>query len=178
VTEVLEELRRGSAEAKVDLYRLVYGELRRIASGYMRRQPRDHTLQPTALIHEAWLRLMSGGDPSWNDRSHFLAVAARAMRSILVDLARSRGARRRALDGAREARQGGEGEERVIDVLAVHEALERLESVHPHLSRIVELRFFGGLSTEETARMMEVSERTIYRSWEHARAWLFRAMTT
>jgi RNA polymerase sigma factor (TIGR02999 family) len=179
VTEVLRELRAGAPEAKEELFRIVYDELHRLASAQMRRQRRDHTLQPTALVHEAYLRLMGGPDAPWKHRAHFFGAASRAMRSILVDFARSRRAQKRG---------GGKGripiDERVPseprdpdDVIAVHEALEKLEAIDPQGSRVVELRFFGGLTAAETARVLEVAESTVYRAWEHARTWLYREIT-
>jgi RNA polymerase sigma factor (TIGR02999 family) len=176
VTEVLAELRKGAPEAQEELFRLIYGELRRLADSYMRNQPSDHTLQPTALVNEAYLRLMRGADAPWNDRAHFLTAAARAMRSILVDFARRRKAQKRGggrgkvtLDESAHA-----GKHPSAEVVAVHDALEKLEEVDPQGSRIVELRFFGGLSMEEAARILEISEATAYRSWNLARSWLYR----
>jgi RNA polymerase sigma factor (TIGR02999 family) len=176
VTEVLEELRRNTPGAREELLQLVYGELRRLAASQMRRQPSDHTLEPTALVHEAYLRLMGSEEAPWTDRGHFLTAAARAMRSILVDFARSRaalkrggGSRRITLDENAHA-----GRHASDEVIAVHEALDRLARVDPQGSRVVELRFFGGLTAEETANVMGVAESTVYRAWEHARSWLFR----
>lgn len=177
ITLVLQELREGSTAAREDLFRIVYAELKSLAAAKMRGQPADHTLQPTALVHEAYLRLMGGEAPEWQDRRHFFGSAARAMRSILVDFARSRGALKRG--GARErvsfheeaqASAGDDAEE----ILAVHEALEKLERIDEELSQVVELRFFSGLSVAETAAVLGVTERTVYRSWNQARAWLYR----
>lgn len=178
ITEVLRELRAGSPGAGEELFQAVYAELHRIAAAKMRRQRPDHTLQPTALVHEAYLRLIGSPEASWKDRSHFLAAASRAMRSILVDFARSRGAQKRG--GGRKRITLDEhlhAEPRTPDdVVAVHEALVKLEAVDPQGSRVVELRFFGGLTGAETARVMGVAESTVYRAWEFARAWLFREM--
>jgi len=175
VTEVLAELRRGAAGAREQLFQLVYGELRRIAGAQMRNEPSDHTLTPTALVHEAYLRLL-GTSAEWKDRSHFLTTAARAMRSILVDFARSRraikrGGGDRAIPLENDAQAG---DFRWEETLAVHEALRRLEAVDPEGARVVELRFFGGLGMGEVADVLGVSESTVYRSWTHARAWLYR----
>ena len=178
VTLVLAELRAGKPGAHEELFRVVHGELQRLARSKMRRQPGDHTLQPTALVNEVYLKLMGGADPSWEDRSQFFGSAASAMRSILVDFARSRhalkrrgGRRRITLDeNAHAARNPSE------EVLAVHEALEKLEQIDPRRTKVVELRFFAGLSVEETAVVLGVTERTVYRDWDHARAWLYREM--
>jgi RNA polymerase sigma factor (TIGR02999 family) len=173
VTAVLQELEGGAPEAREELFRLVYAELRRIASAHMRREAKDHTLQPTALVHEAYLKLV-GEAGAWRGRGHFLVAASRAMREILVDHARGRAALRRGggrqrvtlderVDGRRHATD---------ELLAVHEALARLEAIDADWSRVVELRYFGGLTFEEAAEVMGVSLRTVKRLWERARAWL------
>jgi RNA polymerase sigma factor (TIGR02999 family) len=179
VTELLDELRRSRPGADDELFRLVYAELRRLASAQMRRQPRGHTLQPTALVNEAYLRLMRGPEVPWGDRAHFFTAAARAMRTILVDFARRRaaakrggGRRRVPLDETAHA-----GRHAAEEIVAVHEALEKLEAVDPQGSRVVQLRFFGGLTAEETARVMDLAPSTVYRVWEHARTWLFREIS-
>ncbi len=176
VTEILDELREGGSGAREDLYRLVYSELRRLAAAQIRGQKRTPTLEPTALVHEAYLRLMGGPEASWEDRAHFYGSAARAMRLILVDLVRSRLAKKRGGSRLRitfdEARHGTI--DRLEEVLAVHEALERLRGIDEQKSRIVELRFFAGLTIEEIARVLGVTERTVYRAWDRARAWLYR----
>ena len=179
ITEVLAELRRDAPGARDELLRLVYDELRRLAAAQMRRQPSDHTLQPTALVHEAYLKLMGNPEAPWRDRGHFLAAAARAMRSILVDFARSRaavkrGGDRRKMTLAEDAQADHDAPE---EILAVHEALDRLALVDPQGGRVVELRFFGGLTAEETAKVMGVAESTVYRAWEHARSWLYREIS-
>ena len=145
----------------------------------MRRQPSDHTLQPTALVHEAYLKLMGIPDAPWGDRSHFLATAARAMRSILVDFARSRAAEkrgggRRPITFEERAHAGLHPSE---EILLIHEALTQLEAVDRQSSRVVELRFFGGLTAAETARVMGVARSTVFRIWEHARTWLYRELS-
>jgi RNA polymerase sigma factor (TIGR02999 family) len=175
VTRALQELNAGRADAREELFRLVYGELRRLAGAQMAGQPRDHTLQPTALVHEAYLKLL-GGEAAFADRTHFLNAAARAMRSILVDHARTRGRQKRgggtpqvplreSIHGALDPHE---------EVLSVHEALAKLETIDPRRARVVELRYFGGLTFEETARLMEIPERSVYRLWDLARAWLYR----
>jgi RNA polymerase sigma factor (TIGR02999 family) len=175
VTAILDELRRGTPGAKAELFRVVYAELRSLATAAMRRQPPGHTLQPTALVHETYLRLVGDGVRPWEDRAQFFGSAARAMRSILVDFARARAAAKRG---------GGRGRAPLADdhaapkdddeVIAVHEALERLERISAELATVVELRFFGGLTVAETAAALNVTERTVYRMWNQARAWLYR----
>ena len=176
VTEVLEELRRGAPGAQAELFRLVYGELKRLASAQMRAQPPGHTLQPTALVNEAYLRLIGGSQAEYKDRSHFFATAARAMRSILVDFARAkaaqkRGGGRRRITFDEGAHAGQHADEEII---AVHDALEKLEELDGHKARVVELRFFGGLTLEETAEVLGTNISDIHRTWELARTWLFR----
>jgi len=174
VTGILADVQAGSDQAQDQLFRMIYAELRRIASSQMRQQPAGHTLQPTALVHEAYLKLMGGTSLAWNDRTHFLATASRAMRSILVDHARTQMRLKRAGGHQRVPLHSDVAEEPSpeLDVLAVHEALKKFEKLSPDRARVVELRFFGGLSNEETARVLGVTERTIYRMWEFARAWL------
>jgi RNA polymerase sigma factor (TIGR02999 family) len=179
VTEVLAEVREGTPGAQEQLFRLVYGELRRLADAKMRDQPNDHTLTPTALVSEAYLKLLGKTGSSWDDRAHFFRSAARAMRSILVDFARSRKSLKR---GGKRARitldeERHSAKDPAQEVIAVHEALEKLEAIDPQRGRVVELRFFGGLSVEETADVMGVTERTVYRDWDQARAWLYREMS-
>ncbi len=178
VTEILAEVQRGREGAVDDLFRAVYGELRRLAGGYMAGQRADHTLQPTALVNEAYLKLLGGAGGSWEGRSHFLHTAARAMRQILVDHARTRGARKRGGDAVRVTlRETTHGAlDPGVEVLAVHEAMRTLESVDPRKATVVELRYFAGLDLEETAQVMGVNERTVRRLWDRARAWLYREM--
>jgi len=173
-------LRRWGKDGAVDdrLFRAVEGELRRIAAAYMRRERPDHTLQPTALVNEAYLRLVAGA-VAWEDRAHFFAVAARVMRQILVDHARKhraakRGAGRRAGGSvSKVADPAGAGD---IDVLALHLALEDLAKLDPRQASIVELRYFGGLTEEEVARTMDLSAKTIQREVASAKFWLRHRM--
>jgi RNA polymerase sigma factor (TIGR02999 family) len=159
----------------------VYDELRRIAAAYMRRERPGQTIQATALVHEAYLRLAGAGSP-WNDRRHFLGIAARSMRQILVERARARGAQKRwaGLDrvSLRESLVGA-GVRSTEDALlpALDEALTRLEQIDPEQARLVELRYFVGLSIEETADALELSPATLKRRWALARAWLFRELS-
>jgi RNA polymerase sigma-70 factor (ECF subfamily) len=157
---------------------LVYKELRRLAAGYLRREKPGQTLQPTALVHEAYMRLMKDRPDRWQNRAHFCAIAAHSMRQILIERARARGAAKRGgarhrvtLDDAFAA-----GENRSIDLLALDEALERLAALDPEQARLVELRFFGGLTVEETAEAMDISPATVKRHWTIAKAWLTREL--
>ncbi|MEQ1870191.1 MAG: ECF-type sigma factor [Vicinamibacterales bacterium] len=155
----------------------VYDELRRIAASYMRRERPGQTLQPTALVHEAYLRLADAGSP-WTDRRHFIGIAARSMRQILVDRARARGAEKRWAGLDRVSLKDSLVVERPGDAIlpALNEALDRLEVIDPEQARIVELRYFVGLSNEEAADAMQMSPATLKRRWSLARAWLFREL--
>jgi len=179
ITQVLAELRRGDPHAASRLMPLVYEELRALAGRYLRAEAGGHTLQPTALVHEAYLRLVDQTDADWQNRAHFFAVAAQAMRHILVDHARRRGAAKRGGDRRKLAPEVAEGvaTERDEYLLALDEALARLATFDPQHSRIVELRFFGGLTLEETAAVLGISPKTVQRDWIMARAWLHREVT-
>ena len=180
VTRVLDEVARGTPEADTHLLRLVYGELKRIAVAKMAGQSSDHTLQPTALVHEAYLRLLGrgAGDADYADRAHFFTAAAAAMRSILVDHARRKAAAKRAALGPRVTLHPElVGDEDPLErVLQVHEALERMAHDHPRTARVVELLFFAGLTAEEAASALGVSDRTVKRDWRFGRAWLARTL--
>jgi len=178
VTVLLRRMSEGDASASNELLPLIYAELHAMAERLMRDQGASHTLQPTALIHEAWLRMAGGESVDFADRGHFVALAARAMRSALVDHARRKASDKRG--GARERvplEQAAElFSERGSDVLALDEALQRLSAMDPELGRVVELRFFAGLSVEETASILGVSTPTIVRHWRVARMWLHREL--
>jgi RNA polymerase sigma factor (TIGR02999 family) len=174
ITVLLNQLGAGDKEAGDRLFPLVYQELKKMAARYMRAERADHTLQPTALVHEAYLKLVDQSI-EWHNRKHFFAVAAQVMRRILVDFARQassekRGGKRQkiTLDAALAYR-----DDRSNDVIAVDEALMRLEKLDQRQCRVVELRFFAGLSIEETADALELSERTVKREWTLAKAWLY-----
>ena len=157
---------------------VVYQELRRLAASYIRHEKPGQTLQPTALVHEAYLRLMKDRPDRWQNRAHFCAIAAHSMRQILIERARARNAQKRWGETARitleeELVQGGE---RSVDLLALDQAIERLAAFDPEQARIVELRFFGGLTVEETADALDVSPATVKRHWTVARAWLAREL--
>ena len=175
VTRALEGLRAGDPGAADEVFELLYAELRQIAELQMRGQAKGQTLQPTALVHEVYLRLMKG-DAHFEDRKHFLRTAARAMRAVLVDFARRRHAAKRGGNRVRvtlnEALHGDR--EPTAEVLAVHEALDVLAQIDDRQSRVVELRYFGGLSVDETAEALDLSSTSVQRLWKMARAWLLR----
>lgn len=176
ITQLLKEWSAGDRRALDRLTPLVYEELRRQAARYLRRERAGHTLQTTALINEAYLRLIGARDVRWQSRAHFFAIAANLMRRVLVEHARRRDAGKRG--GSQVRVQLDEAlavaDETDVDLLAVDEALDRLAAVDPQQARVVELRFFGGLSVEETARALGVSPKTVKRDWSVARAWLRR----
>lgn len=175
VTQLLIELRAGKRDAEAKLVPLVYTELRRLAASYLRGERIDHTLQPTALVHEAYLRLTKLHDVDWQSRSHFFATAATVMRRILVDHARARNANKR--EGGRDAVSLEEAlvvsPARSAQLIALDDALNRLAKLDFRRSKIVELRFFGGLSEEEIGEVLGVSARTVKRDWRVAKAWLY-----
>jgi RNA polymerase sigma factor (TIGR02999 family) len=175
ITQLLIAWSEGGRDALDHLLPLVYADLRRQASRYMRRESPGHPLQPTALVHEAYLRLIDQRRVKWRNRAHFYGVAAGMMRRVLVDDARARLAEKRGDGWERvtlsevEAKPAGLGE---VDVLALHDALERLAAFDPRKARIVELRYFGGLTIEEAAEVIDISEATVVREWTIAKAWL------
>jgi RNA polymerase sigma factor (TIGR02999 family) len=174
VTKLLASWGQGNAEALEELMPLVYGELRRLAASYLRRERSDHTLQPTALVHEAYLRLVEQKDVQWRDRSHFFAITAQLMRRILVDHARTHLAEKRG-SGAPKVPLTEVivmSQQRPAELLALDESLTRLASLDAQQSRIVELRTFGGLTVEETAEVLGISPATVKRDWSMAKAWL------
>lgn len=178
VTQLLGRWRSGDREALDSLIPLVYDELRGIAQYYLRNERPEHTLQSTALVHEAYVRMIKQDLPQWQNRAHFFAVAAQIMRQILVDHARAYRAGKRgggicnvALDDAEESAQKVD-----VDILALDEALKTLSTMDAQQSKIVELKFFGGLSIEDTAEVLGVSSSTVKRDWITARAWLHREL--
>lgn len=179
ITRLLLNWREGDKTALDRLVPLVYREMRRLAGYYMRRQRADHTLQTSALINEAYLRLIDHKNMRWENRAHFYAVAAQAMRRILVDHARSRGYQKRGGGALKvsfdEAAIGAE--ERAAELIALDDALKDLAAMDPRKSQIVELRYFGGLSVDETAEVIGVSAVTIMREWRSAKGWLLRAIS-
>lgn len=179
VTMLLAEIARGEAGAAERLFPVVYGELRRIAAMQMRAERKDHTLEPTALVNEAFLRLVGAAGLQPKSRAHFFAIAAQAMRRILVDHARRRKAQKRgagerpaALRDVAEAASDPDGY-----VVALNQALDELAEVDPRQARVVELRFFGGLTIAETADALEIGHATVERDWHMAKAWLHRRIS-
>ncbi len=180
ITRLLAEWERGDPDALDALTPAVYGELHRIAHRYMRRERPDHTLQTSALINEAYIRLIDQREAHWQNRAHFFAIASKLMRRVLVDHARAK----------RYAKRGGNpvqvsldeematSENQGPDLVALDDALKDLEAMDPRKSRIVEMRFFGGVSLEEAAEAMAISVPTVEREWRFARAWLRRAITS
>ena len=180
ITELLRAWGDGKSEAMDELLPLVYDDLRRRAAGYLRQERPDHTLQTTALVHEAYLKLVDQREVDWKNRDHFFAIAAQAMRRILVDHAKSR----------HRAKRGGEAEDvrledellaaadaNGIDIAALDEALSRLAAFDPQQEKLVELRYFAGLSLDETAKALDISRATAAREWQVAKAWLYRELT-
>ena len=176
ITRLLGEWAKGNQQALQELTPLVYGELRQLATSYLRKERRDHTLQPTALVHEAYLRLVDQKSPSWQSRSHFFAVAARLMREILVDHARRRQAGKRAGRKVPLEEAVSFERERSADLLALDSGLSALEKLDARKCKAVELRYFGGLSMDEIARTLDVSSVTVRRDLKLAEAWLHREM--
>ena len=174
ITRLLGELKSGDKTAESRLLEVVYPELRRIARGYLSRESCGHTLQPTALVNEVYLQLAGQMDKDWQNRSHFFAVAAQSMRRILVDYARSKKAAKR--EGNRQKLQLTDAlavtDDRLDEILSIDTALDRLAEFDPRGSKVVVLRFFGGMSEAEVAQVLQVAPRTIRRDWNVAKAWL------
>jgi RNA polymerase sigma factor (TIGR02999 family) len=180
ITRLLKAWGRGDESALDRLTPLVYDELKRLARRYARHERADHTLQGTALVNEAYLRLVDVAGVEWQDRNHFFAVASRIMRRILVDAARARGAQKRGGGAGVEAHSSSidfdqfaaASSERARELVALDDALVELAKVDPRRASVIEMRFFGGLSVEETAEALQVSPQTVMRDWKLARAWL------
>jgi len=180
VTELLLELSGGSQAAVDELIPFLYQELKRLAAAQLRHERPDHTLQVTALVHEAYLKLVDQRQANWRNRAHFFAVAARVMRRILLDYAKERtrgkrggNARKTSLDEALVV-----SHDRAFELVEIDEALDRLKALDQRQAQVVEMRFFGGLSVEETAEALGVSEPTVKREWAMAKAWLYREIFT
>lgn len=185
IAALLRRINEGDHSAKEELFVLVYDQLRRLAGGHFRGKPANHTLQPTALVHEAFMRLMRA-EGGFQDRAHFFAVASVAMRQVLTDHARRRNAAKRGAgervtwndeDSESAAAtvaitDGSSPDQHVVDILALDKALTKLATLQPRQARIVELRYFGGLTVEAVADLLKLSRQTIEKEWRHARAWL------
>jgi len=179
VTQLLVAWGKGDEVARGQLMTLVYEELHRLAHRYMTRESPGHTLQTSALVNEAFVRLVDQKNVRWQNRAHFFGIAAQMMRRILVDYARSRSSEKRGAGAPALTLDEGliVSDERSAEVVAVHEALEQLSKLDPRKEQVVELRFFGGLSIEETAEVLGVSPGTVMRDWTLAKAWLRREMS-
>lgn len=184
ITQLLKAWGRGDATALDRLAPLVYEHLRRLARGYVRRETHRQDLQGTALVHEAYIRLIDGAQVDWRDRGHFFAVAAQVMRRILIDAARARASLKRGGEVARVDRASAfefdgvaaPGSDRATTLCALDDALTSLAQIDERRAKVIELRFFGGLTVEETAQVLAVSPQTILRDWSFARAWLAREL--
>ena len=180
ITQLLKAWGAGDKAALDELTRVCYGELRRIARRHLRRAHRGNTLQPSALVNEAYLRLTAFSSFEWQNRAHFFAMSARVMRNILVDLARKRARTKRGA-GALIVSLSAAGQlssQRSPDLIALDEALDALAALSPRKSRVVELKFFGGLTNDEAAEVLEVSSDTVRRDWRSAQAWLYRELAS
>jgi RNA polymerase sigma factor (TIGR02999 family) len=180
VSRLLQAWGRGDLQARDDLMPVVYRELRRRAGAYLRRERQDHTLQPTALVHEAYMRLVGQQRVAWQNRAHFFAIASQMMRRILVDYAREHEAAKRPGAGVKVILDDriGAAQPRACECIALDRALVELTLIDPRQGQIVELRYFGGLSEQEVAEVLSISRATVTREWQTARAWLYRRMTT
>jgi len=181
ITELLLAWSGGETSALDKLVPLVYAELRRLAHRYMRGEPQGHTLETSALVNEAYLRLVDSSRVHWRDRVHFLAVSAQLMRRVLVDFARARRSQRRGGDGQRvtltaAANLPAQSVSRSTDLVQLDELLTTLAATEPRRAQVIEMRYFGGLSVQETAEALGVSDDTVMRDWRLARVWLLRAM--
>jgi RNA polymerase sigma-70 factor (ECF subfamily) len=177
LTQLLIDVGNGDNSALNQILPLIYDELRRLAGSYMRHERRDHTLQPTALVHEAYLRLIDQRRADWKNRAQFFGLAANMMRRVLVNHARDRAAGKRGGNTPRVTLSlAGELDQPEVDVIAVDEALGKLAELDPRKSRIVEFKFFTGLTTEEIGEVLGISTTTVEREWKFSRAWLFNAL--
>jgi RNA polymerase sigma-70 factor (ECF subfamily) len=177
VTLLLREWSNGSQQALTELLPIIYDELRRVARQYLHRERSEQTLETTALVHEAYLKLIDQHSVNWQNRAHFFAIAAQAMRRILIDNARKRTAAKREGEKVPLDDVAIVSNDRMAHLLALDEALQKLEELDPQQSKIVELRYFGGLTIEETGEAMNLSPATVKREWAMARAWLYQALT-
>jgi RNA polymerase sigma-70 factor, ECF subfamily len=179
VTQLLEKFEPGDRPAEEQLFADIYTELRGLAARYLHRERKNHTLQPTALVHEAYLKLVGHTRVDWQGRAHFLAIAARAMRQILVDHARRHRAAKRGGNRHRIALDDNLVTEssRDVDLLTLEDALAKLTKLDPRQAQMIELRFFGGLSIAEVAKVMGISKRSVEREWTMVRAWLRRELS-
>ncbi len=179
VTELLEAWNAGDEDAADRLIPLMYDELRALAQGYFRRERQGHTLQPTALVHEAWVRLIERTGVDFRNRAHFVGLAAHVMRRVLVDHAREHNAAKRGGKARKVTLIDSDSASRPnLELMALDEALSSLAEIDPRKAKLIELRFFGGLSIEETAGVLGISRKTVVREWQRARAWLYDRLET
>jgi RNA polymerase sigma factor (TIGR02999 family) len=179
VTQILKQWSTGDEKASIELMPLVYDELRRLARDYLRRERADHTLQPTALVHEAYLRMVDGKQVTWQDRAHFYGIAARLMRRILVDHARAHNAKKRGGLEQKIVLDEAHGvSTETTDLVALDGALQNFAKSYPRKSEVVELKFFGGLDAAEIAEILQVSQKTVLRDWSFAKLWLCRELSS
>jgi len=180
ISQILSDCRGGDAEASEKLIAAAYKELRKLAQSYMHRERSDHTLQATALVNEAYVRLLGHEKIEWQDKAHFFAVLANQMRHVLVDYARKSKAEKRGGPAIKVSLSevASLGEKRDQEILAVHDALSRLEKLDAKAAKVVELRFFGGLTEKEAAKILGVSVATLKRDWTFARSWLFTELSS
>ncbi|MBV9217315.1 MAG: sigma-70 family RNA polymerase sigma factor [Acidobacteria bacterium] len=178
-TDILRSWQAGDADAPERLFPLVYDELKRRASHFLSRERRDHTLQPTALVHEAYLRMIDQTLPTVENRLHFYSLASRIMRQVLVDHARRHNAEKRGGAASRLSSESIEvcSDTSLGDVLQLHEAIEQLSDLDRRKAQVVEMRYFGGLSDQEIAGILNVSEKTVQRDWQFAKAWLYKELS-
>lgn len=178
LTQLVRQLRGGDPDAPSKLIPFVYDELRRLARGYLQHERTGHTLQPTALVHEAYLRLVREKDIEWQDRSHFFGIAARLMRQILINYAKARATGRRGGGVPKLSIEAAQfvPQESADDLVALDEALQDMAKTYSRQAQVVEFRFFGGMETKEIAQALEVSEKTVLRDWNFAKLWLFREL--
>ena len=174
ITLLLRDAASGEAQALNSLMTALYDDMRRLAMSHLSSERTDHTLQPTALVHEAYLKLVDQRNTTWSDRLHFFAIASRVIRRILIDPARERGAQKRGGGGTRLSLADHEvaAPERELDLVALDEALRELETIDAQQARVVELRYFAGCTIDEIAEVMSVGKRTVDRDWQAAKAWL------
>lgn len=180
ITQILQDWNNGDEKAQERLLNFVYDELKRHARYLMSRERSDHTLQPTALVHEAFLKLGNGANVRWKDSSHFYGIASRVMRQILVDHARLHAANKRGNNPIRISADDIEipAHERASSIIAIDEVLNRLAAIDERQARVVEMRFFGGMTNLEISKTLDISERTVAREWQTAKMWLYRELSS
>lgn len=181
LTQLLTELRNGNRENLSEFLPIIYDELRRLATSYLKKERNNHTLQPTALVHEVYLRLVGQNEIEWQNRAQFFGIAAHIMREILIDYARARNAQKRGGDVKTQILLDDAfsfGDEKILDLIAVNEALKKLEEIDQRQAKIVEMKFFSGLKVEEIAEVLDISPATVKREWSSARLLLYKFLNS